>query len=102
MELGNAFKDIDPVLNQWSTKNGLTVFRHEAREIFIVDNKGAKYSIRVEPKNLFGQYKLVASSDHQSWTRKSSRKQIETALDAAFGEVGKWMEATGGERKWAS
>jgi hypothetical protein len=91
-----SYAIIDPILIPWVSKKGLKLFTsfkdEEVRSTEVVDQRGNRYQIWVEPADSSGQYPVYA------WDYKKRKSQfigplkdLEHNLEKAYSEVQMWI-----------
>jgi hypothetical protein len=87
---------IDPILNRWAQKQGLTILTayrdEEVRSIELVDKKGRRYQVWIDPPDATGTTTVHA------WDYKKQRMDdavrptdLEACLDKVHAAVRTWM-----------
>ena len=110
----DRFKDIDPILDKWLPKLGLTVFKeykdYSVRSINVIDDGGLSYHIWIERNEKDDSYMVKAHWDlgekvnrervTRSWEKVSKVEQLFDTLDKAYEEVNNWIISNGNSRNW--
>jgi hypothetical protein len=121
------FNEIDPILNDWLPKYGLTVYKvykdDSVRSIYIIDDSGISYQIWIEKDDSGKSYqiwiekneknnnyivkahwdlgkKINRKSVTKSWEKTSKVEQLFDTLDRAYKEVNNWIISNGSSRNW--
>jgi hypothetical protein len=93
-----SYENIDPIIREWANKHKLTVYSsyqdYEVRSLDVVDEKGRKYQIWIDPPDENG------SVDVHAWDYKKRRKDYTTStydlgicLEQAYNTVLLWIQA---------
>jgi hypothetical protein len=108
------FNEIDPILDDWLPKYGLTVYKvnkdDSVRSIYIIDDSGISYQIWIEKNEKNNNYivkahwdlgkKINRKSVTKSWEKTSKVEQLFDTLDRAYKEVNNWIISNGSSRNW--
>jgi hypothetical protein len=91
-----SYNSIDPILLPWIKKNGLKLFTsfkdEEVRSTEVVDQKGNRFQIWVEPVDLGGQLSVYAwDFKKRKLQFKGSINELALNLDKAYSYVQQWI-----------
>ncbi len=96
-----SFQAVDSILGTWARKHGLsiaTVYRdEEVRSIELVDRRGDRYQIWIDPPDALGLVGIHAwDFRHLKTHVQSSVPELESNLDGVRETVLGWMAGHGG------
>jgi hypothetical protein len=97
------YEDLDPVLTEWATQNGLHVFTKdrdwETRSIQIVDDSGEVYQLGLFPRDDDVQVSVNCRKNKNFKASYTCRlDDLEKALQTAYQQVLEWIEFYGNTR----
>ena len=93
-----TYNKIDPKINNWINKFDLKLLKeykdYDVRTVEIVDKKGNKYQIWIDPPNKNEEVGIHAwDYKHKRIDRKTSIDTLEKSLDTIYGDVIKWTKS---------
>jgi len=96
----NKFIEIDSILEFWSQKYGLIVFKqykdYEVRSISIIDDQGENYHIWIDVED--EKYIINAAYNGKRYKNKSDIESFSSELEIVYSKVDGWILDNGNTR----